>query len=375
MRCSRGAALAGWALFAAAIGCNRGGGGAAAPAQERIGDAIRIEAGSPRLAFLKIEPVEESDNATLVALTGKVAFDEEHTQRVSSPIDGRVTAILVKPGDKVKAGQPLVELSSPTVGQVLADAQKALQDLNVAQKALDRAAKLRADGAISEKEVAQVEADFKKARSDVARTSAQLHSLGISPSDPTPNASLWAQLPGVVVERNVLVGQEVRADAAQALLTITSLDSVWVLADVYEQDLGLVQDGAAVAVHVPAYPEESFAGVVSHIGEVVDSQTRTVKIRCIVPNPQHRLKPEMFAKIDLQNHSGNKVLLIPVKAVLYEGEVTKVIVATSDRLFRLRRVYVGPQVGDKVRVLSGLSRGDKVVSDGALFLKKDIEAE
>lgn len=367
--------LALWALLAAVGGCKGGGGAAAPPTSERTRDSIRVEPNSGKLEFIKIEAVEESDNATLVALTGKVAFDEEHTQRVSSPIDGRVTAILVKPGDKVQAGQPLVELSSPTVGQVLADAQKALQDLGVAQKALDRATKLRADGAMSEKEVAQVEADFKKARSDVARTSAQLRSLGISLSDPTPNASLWAQLPGVVVDRNVLVGQEVRADSAAALLTITSLDTVWVLADVYEQDLGLVQDGAGVDVHVPAYPDETFPGVVSHIGEVVDPQTRTVKIRCNVPNPQHKLKSEMFAKIDLQNKTGKKVLLIPTKAALNEADATRVIVAASDNTFRMRRVQIGPQVGDKVRVLSGLQAGDKIVTDGALFLKKDIESE
>lgn len=355
-----------------AIGCSKED---SAPPQAPHGTrgSLQIEAGSPRLDYIKIEPSEESSSTTLISLPGKVAFDEEHTQHVSSPMDGRVTAILVKPGDVVKASQPLIELSSPTVGQVLADAQKALQDLAVAEKALGRATKLHADGAMSEKEVAQVAADYKKARSDVARTSAQLRSLGISLTDPTPNGTLWAQVPGVVVERNVLVGQEVRADSAQPLLTITNLDNVWVLADVYEQDLGLVEDGTAVSVHVPAYPDQAFPGTVFHIGDVVDPQTRTVKIRCAVKNLLHRLKPEMFAKVDLENSASRKVLLIPSKAVIYEGEVTQVIVVSGQHEFRLRRVSLGPQVGDKVRVLSGLKPGEKIVTDGAIFLKKDIE--
>lgn len=362
-------------LLAALCGCNHGGAAPPPGALERPRDAIRIEPGSPRLEYIKIEEVRESDAATLISLTGKVSFDEERTQRVASPVDGRVTALLVRPGDVVKARQPLVELSSPGVAQSQADAQKALQDLGVAQKSLDRVHKLREDGAISEKEVAQVEADFKKARSDVARTSAQLGALGVSPSDPTPNVSLRAQIPGVVVERNVLVGQEVRADAAQPLLTITNLDTVWVLADVYEQDLGLVQDGAGVGVHVPAYPDETFPGVVTHIGDVVDPQSRTVKIRCRVPNQDHRLKPEMFAKADLQNRVGKKIILISSKAVINEGEASKVIVAGDNHVFHLRRVHLGPQVEDRVRVLGGLSFGEKIVTEGALFLKKEIETE
>lgn len=372
--------LVSWMVFGALAlcGCHQ----QKAPGEEPTGDsgartsgALKLDPGSPRLDFLKIEPVVESDSASMVALTGKVVFDEEHTQRVASPIDGRVTALLVKLGDPVQAKQPIIELSSPTVGQVLADAQKALSDQTLAQKAVERARKLRLDGAMSEREVAQAETDSQKARSDVARTSAQLRSLGISLSDPTPNGTLWAQVSGVVVERNVLVGQEVRADAAQPLLTITNLDTVWVNADVYEQDLGQVQDRATVSIRVPAYPDQTFPGTVAHIGDMVDPQTRTVKIRCTVPNPQHRLKPEMFAQVDVRSGSGNKVMLIPSKAAINEGQITKVIVVSDDHIFRLRRIYIGPQIDDKVRVLSGLSRNEKIVTDGALFLKQDIEGD
>jgi cobalt-zinc-cadmium efflux system membrane fusion protein len=358
-----------------ALGCSSGGEAAANPqATERSRDFIKLEPGSPRLDFLKIETVQESDAASSAQLTGRVTYDEEHTQRVASPIDGRVTQLLVKLGDKVKAGQALLELTSPNVGQLQADAQKALQDLGLAEKAVDRVHKLQADGAISDKEVAQAEAEFKKSKSDVARSTAQLRSLGVSPSDPAVNVALRAQISGTVVERNVLTGQEVRADAAAPLLTVTSLDAVWVLADVYEQDLGLVSEGEQVVIRVPAYPGDGFPGVVGHIGDVVDPTSRTVKIRCIAANKDHRLKPEMFARLELKAKAGQKAIVIPSRSVLNDGELTKVVVATEGNVFRARTIDVGPEVDGRIRVLSNLKAGEKIVTDGALFLKHEIEA-
>ena len=346
----------------------------AAQAAERSRDFVQLDPKSPRLDFIKVEVVKESDSGGKVTLPGRVGFDEDRTQRVASPIDGRVVGLLVKLGDRVKAGQPLLELSSPHVGQIQSDAQKALTDLSVAQKGIERLHKLQGIGAASEKEVAQAEGDFKKAKSDYARAEAQLKALGISASDPAVNVALRAQIPGVVVERNVLQGQEVRSDGAAALLTISSLDSVWVLGDAYEQDLGLVTDGAAVSVRVPAYPGETFPGRVKHIGEVVDPTSRTVKIRCVVDNPAHRLKAEMYAKIDVDTPRGAKLIAVPSKAVLNDGDKAMVVIATEGNIFRTRVIQVGPEVDDTVRVISGLTPGEKIVTSGAIFMKQEIDS-
>lgn len=360
-------------LLLVAAGCNDKNAGNAQAAENGHKDFLKIEPGSPRLDFIKIEVVKESDAASSVNLPGKVGFDEDHTQRLATPIDGRVVSLLVKIGDKVRAGQSLVELSSPQVGQLQADALKAQHDMDIAQKALDRTNKLKPEGAVSDKDAAQAEADFKKARADVARTTAQLKSLGVSPIDPAVRVSLRAQIAGTVVDRPVLVGQEVRADQAQPLLTVTSLETVWVQADIYEQDLGLVQPGAAVTVVVPAYPGEKFDGKVGNVGEVVDPQTRTVKVRCVIPNPDHKLKPEMFAKVEVKDAGGRKLIMIPAKAVLSDGEKTRVVTAGEDHSFRVRTVTLGPEVEGQVRVLGGLRPGEKIVTDGALFLKHEIE--
>src|SRR5262249_8889376 len=154
-----------------------------------------------------------------------------------------------------------VELSSARVAEIEADAEKAEQDLSLAQKGVDRAEKLRTEGAIADKDFARTFAEFEKAKADAARVRAQQRSLSLAAKGGLA-ASLRAQIDGTVVERSILVGQEVRADAVAPLLTITNLGSVWVLADVYEQDLGLVARGAKVTVKVPAYPGETFTGQV-----------------------------------------------------------------------------------------------------------------
>src|SRR5450432_2361850 len=162
------AALA--AALALGPACSKSHGEEAAEKSENAGegtrDFVRFNPGSAPLDFLKIETVAETSGATSVTLPGRVSFDEDHTQRVSSPIDGRALAILVKLGDKVRAGQPLIELTSPRVGELQADAQKAVADLSVAQRALERANRLRGEGAISDKELAQIDADAKKSKSD-----------------------------------------------------------------------------------------------------------------------------------------------------------------------------------------------------------------
>jgi len=347
----------------------------AAAAGEGSRDFIHYEPGAAPMGFIKIATVTESAPGTSLSLPARVALDEDHTQRVASPIDGRAVSILVKVGDKVRAGQPLVLLSSPNVGQLQADALKASSDVLIDQKAVDRVHKLQAEGAVADKDVAQAEADLRKAKADQARSAAQLRALGVSASDPSVSVSLRAQISGVVVERNVLLGQEVRADQATPLLTISSLDTIWVLGELYEQDLALVEGDAPVTITVPAYPGETFAGRIANIGEVVDPTTRTVKVRCVAVNPAHRLKAEMFARVNVQGRPNHKIITVPSKAILNDGDKFLVIVASEGITFRVRRVEIGPDVDGQTRILSGLVPGEKIVTDGAIFMRREIEAQ
>ena len=145
------------------------------------------------------------------------------------------------------------------------------------------------------------------------------------------------------------------------------------MADAYEQDLSLVAEGDTVTIQVPAYPGEKFMGRVTYVGDVVDPATRTVKVRCVVPNKDHRLKPEMFAKVAISDNGRRKTMSIESKAVLTDGDKTYVIVATEGNVFHIRRVDVGPDLEGRIRLLGGVSPGEKIVTEGAIFMKREIE--
>jgi len=366
-----------WAVCGALAFLSACAGGHAAEAEapadgER--DFIHYDPSRAPLSFLKIESVKAWAAGRAPALAARVAFDEDHTQRLASPIDGRVVGVSARVGDTVQAGQALVQLSSPSAGLVQADAQKASTDLALEEKAMEQTRRLRADGTITEKDAAQIEDNLRKTRSDVARSRAQLRALGISAGEPAVVAAVRSRVTGTVITRDVLVGQEVRADQATPLLTISDLSTVWVLADVYEPDIGTVRAGDAVEVTVPAYPGVAFAGRVAAVGEVVDPATRTLKIRCVVPNADHRLKPEMFATVRLRAARATAPIGIPVKALLTDGDNATVIVASEGNLFRARRVEVGDETDGVVPVYGGLTLGEKIVTDGAIFLKREIDS-
>jgi cobalt-zinc-cadmium efflux system membrane fusion protein len=322
--------------------------------------------------FVKMQTVQHHDAPLYLKTTGSICFDDDHTQHVAAPVDGRVAAIKVRLGQRVSPGTVLVELSSAKVAELQSDAKKERQDLQLAQNAWRRALQLRKDGAVSDKDLALAEADLHKSRAEVERAEAQLTALGIASTDPVVRAALYARIAATVVDRSVSVGQEVRSDAGTPLMTLTNLDRVWVMADVYEQDLGLVQPNAKVTVQVPAYPGQSFAGTVSYIGDVLDPQSRTVKVRCEIDNPTHALKPHMFASISIAYQGGRDDIFIPTRALVRDGTKTEVLTVAKNGSIDVRGVQVGSELEGKQRILHGLQTGDVIISDGAVFLRNAL---
>jgi cobalt-zinc-cadmium efflux system membrane fusion protein len=322
--------------------------------------------------YIKVATVTAYDGQLQLNTTGKIGFDDDHTQHVTTPVDGRVAAIKVSLGQQVNVGEPLVELSSSRVAELQSDAKKEQQDLEVAERSLQRAHKLRADGAVSDKELSQAHADLNKARAEVERAQAQLAALGIHKGDPVVRAALFARVDGTVVQRNISVGQEVRADSGTPLLTLTNLDHVWVTADVYEQDLGVVQKKAPVELTVTAYPGQRFLGAVAYVGDIIDSQSRTVKVRCDIANPNHLLKPEMFAKAAIAYESTADKIFIPTRSLISDGEKTQVLVVGEQQAVYLRQVQAGSELGGRQQILDGLRLGERIVVDGAVFLRNAL---
>ena len=228
-----------------------------------------------------------------------------------------------------------------------------------------------AASAIAEKDYFQAHEDLRKASADFDRAQATLERLGVTPEDPGTRYLLRAPFAGAVLERRAVVGMDATPDAADPLLVLSDLSRVRVTIRLPERQLPLVHLGAKVGVHVDAYPDE-FEGTVTTIGDVVDDATRTVPVRCAVPNPNGELKPAMFARVTLKAAPGATMIAVPTGALLSDGQRFRVVVRRPDGQLEVRPVDVGPEVASRVEVLNGLSVGEEIVTEGAIFAAQGL---
>ena len=333
-------------------------------------DEVTLDANSPQLTNLKIEPVIEITAPATEPLNGKITFDENYTARISSPILGRAVSIKVQIGDKVKAGQVLMMMDSPELGSALADARKAEADLQLKRKSFERNNLLLEGGVIARKEQENSQADLSQAEAEARRASAHLKSLGAQRNS-NQNYTLRAPIAGVVVDRQVNPGAEVRPDAAMPLFTITNPDHLWASIDLPERDLAKVYQGQTLAIQVDAYPDKIFSGKVESIGVMVDPATRRITIRCSLES-KGKLKPEMYARITPLNTKNSKVIRLPNTALITEGLYNYVFVEVSSGHFKKRRVMLDSQEYDFATVKNGLVVGELVITSGAILLNSEL---
>jgi cobalt-zinc-cadmium efflux system membrane fusion protein len=329
----------------------------------------QITATEANLKYLKVAEVRRSEGGSTIALNGRVTFDEDRTAHVGSPVEGRVVRVLVKPGDLVRSGQPLLVIRSPGFTLASSAEQKARSTLRVAEKNLARAQRLFDEGAATQREVTEAEDALAQARAEYDRAAADLASLGGRQEKASPEFQLKAPINGVVVSRtpSAALGAEVQP-ASGTLFIIADLSTVWVLADLPEREMGGVNPGLPVEVEAQAYPGQKFPGTVEYASELLDQSTRTAKLRCLVPNAQLRLKPEMFVDVTLHRPSAD--LLIPTSAVVTKGDQFFVYVEDDDkpRTYTPREVTLGPELGSLVPVVKGLKGGERIVVEGAILL-------
>ncbi len=317
-----------------------------------------------------------------LSFPGKVQYSEDRFVKISSPLVGRVTEVRAKLGDKVTAGQVLLTIESADIGAAYSDYVKAESDLQLTTRNYELAKDLFETKALSKKDLIQAENDFYKTQAENRRARERLLALKVPAAELdkpraeqriTSRFDLKAPLDGTVVERSVTVGQLVGADPAQMLYTIADLNVLQVVAEVYERDLSRVAKGILVSVTVEAYPGETFSGAIAYVGDVVDLTTRTIKVRCSVTNRGLKLKPEMFARVNLKMGPGASVLVLPREAVIEVGGQAFVFVQAADGRFVRRPVVTGMASGDSIHIRQGVQAGERVVVKGALLLKGEQE--
>jgi cobalt-zinc-cadmium efflux system membrane fusion protein len=327
-----------------------------------------------QMSHVQVVTVEPVKLPRVLRLTGAVAYNAFNTVPVITQVGGPVSRILVVPGERVKKGQSLLEVSSPDYSLLYAAYLKARDTLRVTDKNYARAQDLYAHHAIAERDLLQAESDRIQAQADLNAALLGLKILGIPNPDDLEKAPSSAEIPllapigGEIVERDVAPGQLLQAGATQAFI-ISDMSSVWVLANVYQSDMAAVHVGDQVTVQTDSYLDK-FRGKISFMSPALDPNTRTLQARIIVENPGEKLKNNMYVTATVNAGVEQNAIAVPDASVLRDDENQPfVYVATGSNQFGRRSVEIGQSEAGKTQILKGLSPGDKVVGDGSLFLQ------
>jgi cobalt-zinc-cadmium efflux system membrane fusion protein len=327
---------------------------------------------------IRTAPVAPQAVGNILTTTGHITFSDNRVAHVFSPVTGRVTNVLVGLGTHVQRGTALAVIASPDMSTAASDLQKAEADLVAAQRDYERQKELYENHAAAQRDFEAAENNYLKAKAERERASQKTRLLlASSGSSASGDYLLRAPIDGDVVTRNVTLGMEVGGQYsggnAAELFTIGNLDSVWVLADVFEVDLPRVRFGAPVVINVVSYPDRAFNGRVEWISGALDPATRTAKVRCAIDNSTHLLRPEMYATVSITTDARQK-LAVPRTAVVRLGDqmvafVDKGTAPDGQQRFERRIVAIDDaEAGDYVPVLRGLAPGERVVSSGAIIL-------
>jgi cobalt-zinc-cadmium efflux system membrane fusion protein len=334
---------------------------------------IRYPADHPQLALLNDETVTLADNLR-VELPAKLVWNEERTQRIYPAFSGRVVGIHVDLGQAVQVGTRLAQLASPEFGVAQADAARAQADLSLAQKQLRRQQELFEVGVLARKDLEQSQADEARAQAEWARAHSRVR-LYSAAAGVDQNLSLQSGIHGVVVERNINPGQELRADQSgpgtPPLFVITDPQQLWVQIDAREIDLPSLKPGRDIRIKVPTLPDASFTAQISAVADYIDPSTRTIKVRAVVPNPQRLLKGEMLATAHFER-SFTDTVRVAASAVFLRGTQHMVFVQVTPGVFEPRSIVVLHEGPHEVLVGEGLKAGERVVVQNGLLLAREL---
>ena len=343
-------------------------------ATEASGDQPHLFSVSPdQMAHLKVVTVQPTSMQRVLQLPGTVAYNGFDTTPVISQISGPVSRVVVVPGQEVRAGQPLMYVSSPDFAQLRSNYIKASDAHALAHTNYTRAQDLYEHHAIAQRDLQEAESAEIQAQADLDAAEQALRVVGIThPSalakSATPEVPVVAPISGEVVERLVAPGQLLQAGNTQCF-TISNMHSVWVMVNVYQQDLGSVHVGDEAKIQSDAYPDV-FSGKISYVGAALDPNTRTLQARVVTANPKEKLKKDMYVTVTLQAGTVANALTVPDAAILRnDNNEPFVYVDTGGNKFGERQVELGERGKGQTQIVSGLKPGDRVIADGSLFMQ------
>ena len=347
----------------------------AAPEPKTEGESIIFPTGAEGIKSIQSQPVKMQP-VPATQLNGRVTWNEDKTVRVFTPFAGRVERILAQPGQSVAKGQALAVIASPDFGQAQADSRRAEGDYALSEKNLARVRELEQNGVAARKDLQSAEADQTRAATELERARRRVALYGGAGRGIDQSYTLTSPIAGVIVEKSINPGQELRPDQATSnappLFVITDPAALWIQLDASEKHLPQLARGKVVAIHTPAYAEESFSAKVDTVADFLDPVTRTIKVRAVLNNANRRLKSEMFVTA-VVDFDGAKELLVPSKSMYFQGEKNYLFIDEGNGKFTRRAVKAGDVRDNRTEILEGLREGEMVVTEGALMLQQVLK--
>jgi cobalt-zinc-cadmium efflux system membrane fusion protein len=381
-RVHNGGAAAGCVALAAALALVGCGGGRESASQmtsysstaNPTNTAALFSVPADQLSHIQIYTVGQAQLVRTLRLTGSVAYNSFTTTPVITQVGGPVSRIVAMPGEHVVAGQPLLYVASPDYSMSRSAYIKARDAFQLADRAYKRTQDLLAHGAVPQANLEQAESARTQAEADLQSSEQAIRILGIANPDdlinrpPSPELPVLAPLAGEVVERLCSPGQLLQAGATQCF-TLSDVGTVWVLVNIYQNDLAYVHVGDEVTIVNDAYPGV-VRGKIQFIAPALDPNTRTLPARIEASNTGERLKKDMYVTAEVRAGVIPNAITVPDAAVLRDTEnLPYVYLQTPNNQFARRPVTLGESQSGKTQIVSGLQAGDKVVGDGSLFLQ------
>ena len=337
-----------------------------APMAERRGDDIFLPEGSPLRTRIKVDAVKAEDVQRQLLAPAAVEAVPTQMAKIAPPLAGRVVKLFVHFGDVVKPGTPLFSLDSADLVSAQSDYLKAKSALAQAELNLARQKDLTAHGIGAQRELEQAQTEHDTAQDELERTKDRLSLLHVGPGNVGGLLTVTSPINGRVIDLSTAPGQY-QNDPATVLMIVADLSTVWVTANVQEKDIRRVSQGDEAVATFVAYPGESFKGNVLFVGDLLDPETRTIKVRVAFVNPETRLKPGMFATVTFKNKAIPEVV-VPTTAIVLSGEKSQVYVEKAPWTFEKRAVELGDQLSGRVAIARGIDVGDRIVIENAVML-------
>ncbi len=371
------------ALLAVIFGCGHDNGGKERPEDETSRpESVKLTQASIREIGLQTEIVSPKTYTRYFSIPAKVLANQDNEALVGSLVQGRVSKVFVKAGQRVKAGHVLMLVEGLEIGQIKAGFLSARANLEYQKSNYERQKKLLEENVGAQKNLLETQNEYEKARAEYYAEKNRVNAIGLTDSEVVEGRSYGSDelgsgtlpvkspISGVIVERNVVIGQLI--EATTTAFKIVDLNSVWVDGQMYEKDAGKINGAEAADFLASSYPGEPFRGKVTFVGQVIDEKTRTITVRAEFGNVSGRLKPQMFGELKIPGEKNSSAILVPAEALVKIDNDDCLFIQKEDSTFEKTPVTICCAQNELVEITKGVKNGDKIVVKGAFYLKSEL---